>query len=139
MKCSTCKVKKCKRKHKNCNECVGKVEDINCSCLCQVTATRTIIVTSLSVIIGCAIAFSKFYFIIHFLIIFFLWFFSGGILLTVIYSSLYIIAAGAVVTVFGTSLVAFSLKKLNSGDRMSLSNTFQAVGLRMCCPKMSNS
>ncbi|KAG5679864.1 hypothetical protein PVAND_009401 [Polypedilum vanderplanki] len=118
MKCSACLEKKCKRKYKNRNECVGKNEDIDCSCLCQVTLKRTIIVTSLSVIFGCAIVF-------------------GGAFLMAIYNdNIYLVIIGdAIIIGFGCILVGFSLKKLHSGDRMSLSNTFQGVFLKMFCPK----
>ena len=56
MKCSACANNECEGKYENREKCLGKKENIECTCICQKTRKEANIATASSVTAGIATA-----------------------------------------------------------------------------------
>lgn len=115
MKCSACDAKKCDRKYENRHKCVGKEENINCSCVCQISLAADIASTSASIGSGIAVV-------------------AGGIFFTVLTGGVGLIGlagivAGSTIIGAGSSLVMNPIQKKITGERMTLKDVAQDVAL----------
>jgi hypothetical protein len=125
MKCSSCAAGDCERSYANRNRCVGREEDIECSCTCQVSATDEVLTTMTSVLYGGAAI-------------------AGGILLTASTGGLGLIpfigamVGGGALIGGGSSLVMAPVQKKIAGEHMTLKDTVVDVAIGATIGKITS-
>jgi hypothetical protein len=110
MKCSACKINDCRRKYENRGKCVGKNENIDCTCTCQVSGAEKIATTLLSLEAGTGAV-------------------VGGISIIFLTGKLAYLIGGCALIGAGLSLIINPIQKQISGERMTLANTSRDAAL----------
>lgn len=110
MKCSACQNNECEKKYANRDKCVGKKEEIECTCTCQVSLITEITTSVVSVGAGIAAA-------------------AGGVALTVMTGGIIAIISGAALVGAGSSMIMNPIQKQISGECMTLKDTAQDIVL----------
>lgn len=110
MKCSTCQNNECERNFDNKAKCLGKKEEIDCSCTCQVSAAEEIATSLISIGTGIGAA-------------------AGGVVLTVMTGGLLAIIGGAALIGAGSTMILNPIQRKITGERLTLSDSATDIAL----------
>lgn len=103
-KCTLCQLNECGRKFANRAKCLGKKEEIECICTCQMSGADEMLAAAGSVGVGLLAT-------------------AGGIVLSINTGGLFAVVGGAALIGAGSSLMINPIQKKIGGERMTLMDT----------------